>query len=119
MYDDSNVFSKILRAEISAKKIYENEVALAFYDIAPVCRVHAIVIPKARCRNFLEFTNMSSPQDVNLFFDAVAKVTEILQVAETGFRLVSNCGPDSGQEVDHFHVHVLAGEKVPGVLGRK
>jgi diadenosine tetraphosphate (Ap4A) HIT family hydrolase len=118
MYDKDNVFYKILRSEIPAKKIYENDVAVAFYDINPLCKIHALVIPKCLCRNFSEFVDMSNEKEIVLFHKTIEKVTKILGVTETGFRLITNNGPDSGQEVDHFHVHILAGEKLPGILNK-
>lgn len=113
MYNKDNVFYKILASEIPAKKIYENDVALAFYDINPICKIHALVITKGLYRNFSEFATAVSAAEIQKFAETITKVVEILGIAETGYRLVTNTGENSGQEVEHFHVHILGGEKLP------
>ncbi|MDR1333814.1 MAG: HIT domain-containing protein [Holosporaceae bacterium] len=113
MYDKDNVFYKILQSKLPAKVIYEDDVALSFHDIHPQRKVHALVITKGLYSNFSDFVAQASASEVKNFFDAVAKVAEILGVAQTGYRILSNIGPDSGQEVPHFHVHILGGEKLP------
>ncbi|GHU12259.1 putative HIT-like protein [Alphaproteobacteria bacterium] len=112
MYDKNNVFYKILQSEIPSKKIYEDGVALAFYDINPVCKVHALVITKALYVDFHDFVSKASPEEVGAFFGAVAKVAKLLEVDESGYRIVSNIGKDSRQEVPHCHVHILGGEQL-------
>jgi diadenosine tetraphosphate (Ap4A) HIT family hydrolase len=112
MYNSDNVFYKILRSELPAKVIYENDVALSFYDIHPQRKVHALVITKGLYSNFPDFVAQASAPEVKTFFDTVSKVAEMLGVAQTGYRILSNTGPDSGQEVPHFHVHILGGEKL-------
>jgi len=112
MYDENNVFHKILRSEIPAKTIYENDVALAFYDINPACKIHALVISKGMYTDFADFITNASKQEVAEFFATVAKVAEILGISETGYRILSNKGADARQEVPHFHVHILGGEQL-------
>ncbi|MDR2781253.1 MAG: HIT domain-containing protein [Holosporaceae bacterium] len=112
MYNKDNVFYKILNSELSAKVIYENDCALAFYDINPRKKIHALVITRGLYTNFSDFVSQASPQEVKDFFDTVAKVADILGVSQTGYRILSNIGSDSGQEVEHFHVHILGGEKL-------
>jgi diadenosine tetraphosphate (Ap4A) HIT family hydrolase len=106
------VFYKILQFEIPAKKIYENDVALAFYDINPICKIHALVITKGLYKNFSEFVTAAPAEEVKTFFTTIAKVAEILGIVESGYRLVSNLGSDSGQKVEHFHFHILGGERL-------
>jgi diadenosine tetraphosphate (Ap4A) HIT family hydrolase len=116
MYDKANVFYRILQFEIPSRKIYENDVSLAFYDINSVCEVYSLVTSKFLCRNFVEIVSMSIEKYIKLFSETIKKVTEIFGVAETEFRLITNNEHDSGQEVDHFHVHILGGEKLSGIL---
>ena len=111
-YNDQNIFAKILRGEIPCKKIYEDSYALAFYDIFPKAVSHALVIPKKPYICFNGFINHASDDEVSGFFKAVGKTIELLGVDEEGFRLVSNSGEHGGQEVPHFHVHILGGEKL-------
>ncbi|MDR2646298.1 MAG: HIT domain-containing protein [Holosporaceae bacterium] len=112
MYNKENVFYKILKSEIPAKIIYENDVALAFYDIRPLKKIHALIITKNLYSNFDDFAASASPQEVKDFFMTVSKVAEMLGISQTGYRLLSNNGPNSGQEVEHFHMHLLGGEKL-------
>lgn len=113
MYNKDNVFYKILHQQIPADRVFENDVALAFYDINPVCKVHVLVICKALCCNFEEFVTLRSSTEVKEFFEAVAKVAEdILNLKNDGYRIVTNTGRNAGQQVEHFHVHILGGEKL-------
>lgn len=117
-YDESNVFAKILRGEIPTNKIYEDEYALAFPDMAPKAAVHVLVIPKGPYRNFQEFMAQGSSDEIAGYFKAVAKVAETLGVAEEGYRILSNIGRNGGQEVPHLHIHLFAGEKLGAMLGK-
>ena len=112
MYNKENVFYRILESKIPARIIYEDDVVLSFYDIRPQKRVHALVITKNLYSNFDDFIANASVQEVKGFFVAVSKVANMLGVSQTGYRILSNNGPDSGQEVEHFHIHILGGEKL-------
>ncbi|WP_417240657.1 HIT domain-containing protein [Celeribacter halophilus] len=113
-YDDQNVFAKILRGEIPSTPVFESEHTLAFPDITPQKKVHILVIPKGPYRCYDHFVQSASDAEQLDFFRSVAKVAEQLGVAESaggqGFRLITNSGADSHQEVPHFHVHLLGGE---------
>ncbi|MFL1780624.1 HIT domain-containing protein [Candidatus Hepatincolaceae symbiont of Richtersius coronifer] len=117
MYNDDNIFAKILSKKIPCKLIYENDFALAFYDIFPKSKIHALVIPKGKYLTFLDFTSTASLNEVQGFFAALKETTELLNLPN-GFRVISNTGKDGGQEVPHFHMHILGGEDL-GPLIRK
>lgn len=108
-YDPSNVFARILRGEIPAKKIYDDAHALAFHDIAPQAPVHALVIPKGEYTDILDFSRNAGAAQQAGFWQAAARVAAELGVAEAGFRTIVNTGEHGGQEVPHFHVHILGG----------
>ncbi|USO00983.1 MAG: histidine triad nucleotide-binding protein [Alphaproteobacteria bacterium] len=108
-YDTQNVFGKILRGEIPCTPVYEDEHVLAFLDIAPQAPVHVLVIPKCEAISFDDFVT-KPPSDVIAFFTAVRTVAHHLGLQESGYRLVMNHGDDGGQEVAHFHVHILGGK---------
>ncbi|HQT64410.1 MAG: histidine triad nucleotide-binding protein [Acidocella sp. 20-57-95] len=114
-YDDNNIFAKILRAEIPCNKIYEDEYALAFHDIRPQAPVHVLVIPKGKFVSFADFGANAAADLVFGFNRAVALVAKNLGLEETGYRLITNMGWDSHQEVPHYHVHILGGRKL-GVM---
>ncbi|MBN8901167.1 MAG: histidine triad nucleotide-binding protein, partial [Rhodospirillales bacterium] len=108
-YDAANIFARILRGEIPAKKVYEDEWALAFHDIAPQAPVHVLVIPKGRYCSFADFSASASDAEIGGFVRAVGKVARDLGLEAPGYRLLANMGEHSGQEVPHVHVHLFAG----------
>ena len=111
-YDDNNIFAKILRGEIPCKKVYEDEHALAFHDIAPKAPVHVLVIPKGKYVSIADFGAKASAEEVKGFYAAVSKIAGEQGLGETGFRMIANTGFNGGQEVPHFHVHILGGKKL-------
>ena len=117
-YDTDNVFAKILRGEIPADKVYEDDHVLAFHDIAHLMPVHVLVIPKGPYVSMDDFSAQASDAEIAAFVRAVGKVARDMGVAEDGYRLVTNTGPHANQEVMHFHVHVFGGRQMGGVRPR-
>lgn len=111
-YDKNNIFAKIIRGEIPAKKIYEDENILAFYDISKASPIHVLVIPKGEFIDFVDFVTKENPQKITNFFQKVAQISQDLKIVDSGFRLITNNGSDAHQTVKHFHVHILAGKKL-------
>lgn len=111
-YDENNIFAKILRGEIPNKTIYEDDFALAFHDIQPSAKIHALVIPKGNYVSIQDFGASASAEEITGFYRAVSKTAEILGLPQDGYRAIANTGLNGGQEVPHFHVHLLGGEKV-------
>ena len=112
MYDDSNIFAQIIRGKIPCKKIYEDKDVLFFEDISPVSKVHVLGIPKVSCVNFSDFISNNDEKVIANFFQKVNLVVKKLEIEKTGYRIISNSGSDGGQEVPHFHIHILGGEKI-------
>ena len=105
------VFSKIIRKEIPAKIVHEDEWCLAFHDIHPRAPVHVLVIPKKPIVSVEDI----QPEDQELIghlFLVIRSVAKSLGIAEGGYRVVTNCGRDGGQEVPHLHFHVLGGRSL-------
>lgn len=117
-YDSNNVFARILRGELPAKKIYEDDYALAFHDIRPLAPVHALVIPKGAYVSFDDFIAKADSDEIAGFFRAVGKTAALLGVAADGYRLLANHGAHAHQEVPHFHVHIFAGRPLGAMLPR-
>ncbi len=117
-YDTQNIFAKILRGQIPCKKVFENEHALAFHDIAPHAPTHILVIPKGSYVSFSDFAEKATPLEMTGFWQAVGHVAKISGATEQGYRLIANTGLNGGQEVPHFHVHVLAGRKLGPMLSK-
>ena len=115
IYDNNNIFAKILRGEIPCNKIYEDDFVLSFYDINPQKRIHALVIPKGKYKDLDDFSlNASSEEMVGLLkgINMVAKKLGISTEVGKGYRALSNISDDGGQEVPHLHFHLFGGEKV-------
>jgi len=113
MYDSSNVFAKIIRGEIPSKKVVENEYALSFYDVNPMCEKHVLVVPKGEYENILDFARRASAAEQAGFWDCFVKTADAIGVAGE-FNVFANAGlsaPLFNQSVFHFHLHLLAGEK--------
>jgi diadenosine tetraphosphate (Ap4A) HIT family hydrolase len=115
-YDKNNIFARILRGEIPCRKIYEDDYALAFHDINPQAPTHILVIPKGAYVSFDDFSAQAPDAEITGFFRAAGQIARAAGAAETGYRLLANHGPDSHQEVPHFHVHIFAGRKLGPLL---
>ena len=115
-YDDTNVFAKILRGEIPCDKVFENESALAFRDLSPQAPTHILIIPKGRYLSAQDFFSTATAAELSGFARAVAEVAADAGVVASGYRLISNHGADAHQEVPHFHLHLLAGAPLGGLL---
>ena len=117
-YDDHNIFAKILRGEIPANKVHEDEYALAFHDINPVAPHHILVIPKGAYVSWDDFSADASEAEIAGFVRAVGHVARAAGFVGDGYRLLANTGTNSGQEVPHLHVHIFAGKPLGPMLAR-
>lgn len=111
-YDDNNIFARILREEIPCEKVYEDAFALAFHDINPQAPVHVLVIPKGAYMSQADFGLNANAGEIAGFYRAVSKIAGELGLDGDGFRAIANCGQNSGQEVPHFHLHLLGGARL-------
>ena len=112
VYDDENIFAKIIDKKLKTEIIVENENALAFNDIAPQAPIHILIIPKGRYVKYDEFINKASKEEIYDFFMLINKVVKINKLEDTGYRLISNAGKNANQEVPHLHFHLLAGKNL-------
>lgn len=108
IYDDQNIFAKILRGEIPSKKVYEDDMILAFHDAFPTAPVHVLVIPKGEYVNFADFVNNAPSDTKEHFFIKITEIAESLNL-EKGYRILANTGSSAGQTVFHFHMHIMGG----------
>lgn len=109
------IFCKIDKGEIPSTKIYEDDHVFAIPDIAPKAPVHALIIPKKHIPSLIE----TAEEDLHLFTHihrAAQEVARIEGVAESGFRVVNNCGKDGAQEVLHIHYHLLGGKPLGHIV---
>lgn len=105
------LFCKIIKGEIPSTKVYEDENVLAFKDINPAAPIHILVVPKQHIENVLEINEENKEIASNIFL-AINKIAKQLGIDQNGFRVITNCGKDAGQEVMHLHFHILAGGKM-------
>ena len=115
IYDDNNIFAKILRKEIPCKKIYEDEFVLSFYDINPQKKIHALVIPKGKYIDLDDFTTKASASEIVGLLKGINTVAKKLGISidkGKGYRALTNINEHGGQEVPHLHFHLFGGEKV-------
>ena len=109
------LFCKIAAGEIPSTKVYEDEQVLAFRDIAPQAPVHVLVIPKKHVSGWYDAKDESDAALAHLMRVAAA-VAKMEGVAQSVFRVVSNCGRDAQQTVGHLHLHVLGGREMAGEM---
>ena len=102
------IFDRILRKELPARIVHEDETVLAFHDAHPQAPVHVLVIPKKKVAS-LDGLGELSIEETGRFFLAVADVARRLGLAESGYRVVINSGRDANQTVDYLHAHILGG----------
>lgn len=102
------LFCKIIAGEIPCSKVYEDESVFAFRDINPQAPVHVLVLPKKHMANVLE----CDAETAKALSNAIRVIANQEGVAEDGFRIVSNCGKNGAQSVDHLHIHLLGGKQL-------
>ncbi|HEX3423148.1 MAG TPA: histidine triad nucleotide-binding protein [Sphingomicrobium sp.] len=117
-YDDSNIFARILRGELPSRKVFEDEHVLAFHDINPLAPTHILVIPKGAYVSWDDFSESASDAEIAALARAIGQVAREFGLVEGGYRLLSNTGLNSGQEVPHLHVHIFAGRPLGPMLAR-
>ena len=117
-YDRDNIFAKILRGEIPCDRVYEDDHALAFKDIAPQADIHVLVVPKGEYVSWDDFSAKASEAQIAGFVRAVGKVAREHGLVEPGYRLLANVGAHGGQEVPHLHVHLFGGEPLGPMIAK-
>ena len=111
------IFCKIIKGEIPSEKVWEDDDILAFKDINPAAPIHILVIPKKHIPTLMDIKEEDN-ELISKIMQTIKQIAKEQGFAESGFRLIANCGPDSGQEVMHIHFHVLAGKKMgPKIIG--
>jgi len=105
------LFCKIINGEIPSQKVYEDEYVYAFNDISPTAPVHVLIIPKKHIStiNDIEETDIEL---IGKIFIAAKKIAKQLNIAEDGYRIISNCNKNAGQTVFHIHFHLIAGREL-------
>ncbi len=114
----STIFSKIIAREIPADIVYEDDLVLAFRDIAPQAPVHILIIPKKEIATVND-VSVGDEAALGRLLTVAAKIASDEGIAESGYRLIVNCNEDGGQEVFHLHMHILGGRRLGPMLAKR
>jgi histidine triad (HIT) family protein len=110
------IFCKIAAKTIPASIVYEDDLLIAFEDINPQAPVHILLVPKKHISTLMDVAE----EDLHIFGRMTGVAVEIARqrgISDRGFRVVTNCNPEGGQEVYHVHQHILGGRQLRGSLG--
>ncbi|TCD06261.1 histidine triad nucleotide-binding protein [Erythrobacteraceae bacterium CFH 75059] len=117
-YDHGNIFARILRGELPARIVHEDEWAIAFHDINPQAPVHILVVPRGPYVSWDDFSARADAEEIAGFIRAVGAVARAHGLVAPGYRLLANVGGHGGQEVPHLHVHLFGGAPLGPMLAR-
>lgn len=104
------LFCKIINGEIPSKKVFENDMVYAFYDIDPQAPEHVVIVPKTHIKSANEI-NAENSEYITAVWEAVPQIAKQLGIDEKGYRVVNNCGEYGGQSVAHIHFHLMGGRQ--------
>jgi histidine triad (HIT) family protein len=113
----ASVFTKIINRELPSKIVYEDDLVIAFHDIQPIAPVHILIVPKKEIATVNDVTEEDEPA-LGRMFTVAARIAREFNIAESGYRLVTNCNSDGGQEVFHIHMHLMGGERIGPMRAR-
>ena len=108
IYDNENIFAKILSGEIPCEKFFEDDHVLSFKDVNPQAKLHILIIPKKKFIDIADFLENADNDDQSSFWSSVNKIIKNLGLKDKGFQLKTHKGKDGGQDVFHFHLHLLS-----------
>lgn len=105
------IFCKIISGDIPSKKVYEDDMIIAFHDINPEAKIHVLILPKAHIES-ADFINETNSIYVKHIFEKLPQIAKLAGITN-GYRVITNAGADSRQSVMHLHFHVIGGEELP------
>ncbi|MCH9008378.1 HIT domain-containing protein [candidate division KSB1 bacterium] len=114
---EETIFSKIIRKEIPADIVYEDGIVTAFRDISAQAPTHILIIPNKVIPTVNDVTQEDEAV-LGRLFTVAAKIAKDEGISESGYRLIINCNKDGGQEVSHFHMHILGGRPLGRMLAK-
>ncbi|MCB1192506.1 MAG: histidine triad nucleotide-binding protein [Leptospiraceae bacterium] len=108
---EETIFDKLIKKEISADIVYEDDIAIAFRDINPQAPVHVLVIPKRKVTGFDKLGELEE-EEAGKYFQTISKVAESLGLNQDGYRIVFNSGRNGQQTVNYIHAHIIGGRQM-------
>ena len=115
---EPTLFTRIINHEIPASIVHQDERAIVFHDIAPQAPVHVLIVPVKPLPSISEM-EAEDAELVGYLFVLARRMADKLGVADSGYRLIINCGRDANQEVPHLHLHLLGGQNLGRMLPPK
>ena len=112
IYDDNNIFAKIINKNLPTEILIESQHAIAFNDINPQAPIHILIIPKGKYIKYDDFLKRASKDEIYHFFELINQLVKDYDLENTGYRLITNAGRNANQEVPHLHFHLLAGRNL-------
>ena len=109
---DDCIFCRIASGDIPSDIVLEDDDFVAFRDIDPKAPQHVLVVPREHIVSLNDLERLAGRRRVTRFFEFIVRVAEHLGIKDTGYRALTNVGPDGGQEVQHLHFHILGGENL-------
>ncbi len=106
------IFCKIANKEIPVDIVYEDQKIIAFKDIKPVAPIHLLIIPKKHIPT-ADHLEVQDRELIGELFLLAQKIARKQGISESGYRLIINVGKDAGQTVEHLHLHLIGGKKLP------
>lgn len=116
-YDTNNPFYKIVNNIIQTDKLYEDDMFVVINDIQPVAPIHMLVIPKNEYRSYDDFILKASESEILGLCRLIKKMADHESLTTSGYRIITNHMESAGQSVLHFHVHIIGGAKINGLIG--
>ena len=108
MYDKNNIFDKIIKKEVPANIVYEDDKIICFHDINKKAKVHVLIVPKADFISYQDFITKSGTEDIAYLFKKIDEIAISLDIGDS-YRITTNHGAKMGQVVFHFHIHLMGG----------
>ena len=114
-YNNDNIIAKILAGDIPNNTVFEDAHVLCFDDINPQMPVHCLIVPKGKYTSLTDFSAKASDSEIIALNRAIAKIVAIKNLND-GYRAICNTDVHGGQEIPHFHMHILGGAKCPPMV---
>jgi histidine triad (HIT) family protein len=111
-YSKNNVFYKIIHNELDSNKIYEDDDFLVIYDKYPKYEFHALLITKQEFISIDDFLNNSDINKIGAYFKTISHIVQKYSLSECGYKIITNHKKSMGQEIFHFHTHIVSGKKI-------
>ncbi|MBN2501402.1 MAG: histidine triad nucleotide-binding protein [Anaerolineales bacterium] len=117
MTETDCIFCKIIQGEIPSTTVHDDELVTAFRDINPVAPTHILIVPKKHIEDNNAFEAGADDAVAARLFAVAKQLAQAEGIAESGYRLIMNCGSDGGQEIQHLHLHLIGGRKMQYPMG--